>query len=140
MPTEYATGEKLLLFSFTPSIPFSFSYPPTSSSSSAPFILSSFCFSFFLLPYTSVSFSSDSGHDNNFSLESWPSMPASFSNATAILQTSFLNLLSSLRSSNFLKISVFYSMSICCFAFLAFDLQTVSALAFAYALSALKGL
>jgi len=67
-------------------------------------------------------------------------MPANFSNATAILQTSFLNPLNLLRSSNFLEISAFYSVSICCFAFLAFDLQTISTLAFAHALSVLKGL
>jgi len=48
--------------------------------------------------------------------------------------------LNSLRLSNFLKISAFHSVSVYCFAFLAFDLLAVSALAFARALSALKGL
>jgi len=48
--------------------------------------------------------------------------------------------LNSLRLSNFLKISAFYSTSVCCFAFLALDLLAISALAFAHALSALKGL
>jgi len=62
-------------------------------------------------------------------------MLASFSNATAIL-----NPLSLLNSSNFLDISAFYSASVYCFNLLAFDLQTISALAFACALSVLKGL
>jgi len=57
-----------------------------------------------------------------------------------ILYTSFLNPLNSLRPSNFLEISAFHSVSICCFNFLAFDLLAVSTLAFAHALSALKGL
>jgi len=48
--------------------------------------------------------------------------------------------LNSLRPSNFLEISAFYSASICCFAFLVLDLLAVSALAFAHALSASKGL
>ena len=138
--TEYMTGEKLLPLFSTPSILSSSSCPPTSSSSSTLSILSSFCFPLSLLSCVSIFNPSDSSHDNNFSSESWPSMPASFSNATAILWMSFLNLLNSLRSSNFLEISTFYSASICCFAFLAFDLWTVSVLAFARVLSTLKGL
>jgi len=67
-------------------------------------------------------------------------MPANFSNATAILQTSFLKPQSSLNSSSFLETSAFHSMSICCFIFLAWDLWIVSALVFARALSASKGL
>jgi len=80
-------------------------------------------------------------------LTSWPFpswlslfIPASFSNATAILRTSFLNLLNSLRLSNFLEISAFHSVSIYYFNFLAFDLLAISILAFARALSASKGL
>jgi len=49
-------------------------------------------------------------------------------------------LLNSLRPSNFLKISAFYSASVCYFAFLALDLLAISALAFARALSVSKGL
>ena len=79
-------------------------------------------------------------------------MPANFFNATAILQTSFLKLCNSLKSSSFLKpcnslksssfleTSTFHSMSICCFIFLALNLQTTFILIFVYALSALKGL
>ena len=67
-------------------------------------------------------------------------MPANFFNATAILQTSFLKLCNSLKSSSFLETSTFYSMSICCFIFLALNLQTTFTLIFVYALSALKGL
>ena len=123
------TGEKLLLFSSTPSIPFfSFCFL-TSSSFSAPSILFSLCFPFSLLFCICIS-----------SSVSWLSMPANFSNATAILQTSFFNLCNSLNSSNFLKTSIFYSTSICCFVFLTLDHWTASALAFTCALSALKGL
>jgi len=49
-------------------------------------------------------------------------------------------LLNSLRPSNFLEISAFYSASVCCFAFLTFDLLAISALAFACAFSMSKGL
>ena len=66
-------------------------------------------------------------------------MPASFSNATAILQMSFLNPLNSLGSSNFLKISTLHSTSVCCFTFLALDLLAISALAFAHALALVQG-
>jgi len=48
--------------------------------------------------------------------------------------------LNSLRPSNFLKISAFYSTSVCCFAFLALDLLAISALAFTCTLSVSKGL
>ena len=140
MPTENATGEKLLLFSSTLSIPSSSFCPSVSSSPSALSIISSFFFPFFLLLCISVSSPSDSSHDNGSFLESWLSIPASFSNATVIHHTSFLNLLNSLRPSNFLKISAFHSVSICCFDFLTFDLLAVFVLAFAYALLASKGL
>ena len=130
--TEYTTREKPLLPSSTPSIPL------FSLSNLA--ILSSFYFSFSLLSCTSVSSPSNAGHKNCSSLESWLSLPASFSIATAILQTSFLNLHNLLNSSNFLETSVFHSISVCCFIFLALDLQMVSSLAFACALSTLKGL
>ena len=133
------TGEKLLLSSFTLSILFSSSCPPTSFSSA----LSSSCsfyFLFSLLPCTSVSSLSDSSHENCSFLESWPSMLANFSNTTAILWISFLNPCNSLKSSNFLKTSAFYSASVCCFVFPALDLQTTSTLAFTCALSASKGL
>ena len=53
---------------------------------------------------------------------------------------SFLMPLNSLRLSNFLKISAFYSASVYCFAFLTLDLLAVSTLAFAHALSTSKGL
>ena len=99
-----------------------------------------FCFPFFLLPCTSVSSPLDSSHNNSSLLESWLSIPASFSDATTILWISFLNPWSSLNFSNFLKTSAFYFTSVCCFIFLAFDLQTISALAFAHALSVSKGL
>ena len=140
MPTEYMTREKLLLPSSIPSIPFSSFWPLTYSSSFTPFKLISFCFLFFLLSCTSISFPSDSGHDNSSSSESWLSIPASFSNATAIIWTSFLNSWSSLNSSSFLKTSAFHSTFVCCLVFLAFDLQTVSTLAFACVLSVSKGL
>jgi len=48
--------------------------------------------------------------------------------------------LNSLRLSNFLKISAFYSAFVYCFAFLTLDLLAVSVLAFARALSTSKGL
>jgi len=67
-------------------------------------------------------------------------MPANLSNATAILRMSFLKPHNPPRPSSFLKTSAFHSTSVCCFAFLAFDLLVVSALAFACALSASKGL
>jgi len=67
-------------------------------------------------------------------------MPANFSNATAILQTSFLKPHNSLKSSSFLETSTFHSVSIYCFVFLVLDLQTAFTLAFVYALFALKGL
>ena len=67
-------------------------------------------------------------------------MPASFSKATTILRTSFLNPFNSPKPSSFRKTSAFHSASICCFAFLAFDLLVVSTLAFARALSTSKGL
>jgi len=53
---------------------------------------------------------------------------------------SFLNPHNSPKSSNFLETSAFHSASVCCFIFLAFDLLAVSALAFAHAFSASKGL
>jgi len=53
---------------------------------------------------------------------------------------SFLNPLNSFKPSSFRKTSAFHSMSVCCFAFLTFDRLAVSALAFARALSASKGL
>jgi len=53
---------------------------------------------------------------------------------------SFLSLYNLFKPSSFHKTSAFYSMSVCCFAFLAFDLLAVSALAFACALSVSKGL
>ena len=140
VPTENTTREKLLFLSSIPSILFSSSCFLMFFSSSALFELCSFCFLFFLLSCTSVSFLLDSGHNNSSSSESWLSIPASFSDATAILQISFLNPQSSLNSFNFLKTSAFYFMSICCFIFLTFDLQTASALAFVHALSASKGL
>ena len=132
MPTEYTTREKLLLPSSTSSIPL---FSPSNLA-----ILFSLYFPFSLLSCTSIFSSSDAGHKNCSSLEFWLSIPASFSIATAILQTSFLNSHNLLNSSNFLKTSVFYSTSICCFIFLALDLQIVSALAFACALSILKDL
>ena len=67
-------------------------------------------------------------------------MPASFPNATVILQTFFLKPHNSLNSSNFLKTSIFYSTSVCCFVFLAFDLWTAFALAFVHALFVSKDL
>ena len=141
VPTENATRNKLLFLSSTSSIPFSSSCSPTSSSSSsAPSILSSLCFPFSFFPYISLSSLSDSGHENCSSLEFWLSIPVSFSNATVILCMSFLNLLNSLRFSNFLEISVLHSASVCCFNFLAFDLLAISTLAFACALSVSKGL
>ena len=130
--TEYATREKLLLSSSTPSISFS-------SSPSDLAIFFFLCFPFSLLFCTFVSFPSDTGHKNCSFLESWSSMLASFFNTTAILQMSFLNL-SSLRSSNFLDISAFHSVFVYYFNLLAFDLQTISALAFACALFVSKGL
>ena len=97
MPIEYVTREKLLS-SFTLSIAFSFSCPPTSPSSSALSELCSLCFLFSVLPCTSVSFFSDSGHENCSSLESWPFIPANFSNARKwyyliyyIISSSFLS-------------------------------------------------
>jgi len=48
--------------------------------------------------------------------------------------------LNSLRLSNFLKISAFYSASVYYFAFLTLDLLAVSTLAFACTLSTSKGL
>jgi len=53
---------------------------------------------------------------------------------------SFLKPHSSPKPSSFLNTSAFYSVSVCCFALLAFDLLAVSALAFTCALSASKGL
>ena len=140
--TEYTTRENLLLLSSTPFILFSSSCSPTSASSSpfSPSNLSSLCFPFFLLPCTSIISLSDFSYEICSLSESSPSMPASFTNATAILQMSFLMPLNSLRSSNFLKISAFHSTSVCCFNFLALDLLAVSTLAFAHALSVLKGL
>ena len=134
------TREKLPSSSSIPSILFSSSYPLVSSSSFTLSTLSSFCFPFSLLPYTSINFPSDSGYEICFSLESSPSIPASFSKATAILWMSFLMLLNSLRLSNFLKISACHSTSVCYFTFLTLDLLAISALVFACALSALKGL
>jgi len=67
-------------------------------------------------------------------------MPASFSNATAILRTSFLKPCNSPKLSSFLKTSAFYSASVCCFALLTFDLLAISILVFTWALSASKGL
>ena len=84
--------------------------------------------------------SSDSSLDNNSSSESWPLMLASFSNATAILCTSFLKPCNSPKPSSFLKTSAFYSTSVCCFALLTCDLLAVSTLVFAWILSASKGL
>ena len=46
-----------------------------------------------------------------------PYIPANFSNTSAILQTSFLKPHNSLKSTNFLETSAFYSVSICCFDF-----------------------
>ena len=132
MPTENATREKLQLPSFTPSIPF--------SSSSILSIPSSLHFPFSLFSCTSVSSPSDSGHEINSSLESWPPILANFSKATAILHMSFLNLLNSSKPSSLRKTSAFHSASVCCFTFLAFDLLAVSTLTFACALSASKGL
>ena len=118
--TEYATGEKLLL---------------PSSISSAPAIFFSLYFPFSLLFCTSVSSLLDSSHKIYFSSESWLSILANFSNATTILQIfNLLNLF------NFLEMSAFYSVFICCFVFLILDLQTTSVLAFAHALFASKGL
>ena len=128
------TRVKLLPPSFIPSISFfSSSCLPISSSSSSLSNLSSLCFPFSLHPCTSVISPSDSGHGICLSLESLPSMPASFSNTTTILQISFLNPRNSLKSSNFLKTSAFHSVSVCYLVFLAFNLQTVSALALARA-------
>ena len=67
--TENMTGVKLLFPSFISSIPFSSSCSLTSSFSSIPSIISFFCFPFFLLPGTSVSFPSDFSYDNSSSLE-----------------------------------------------------------------------
>jgi len=67
-------------------------------------------------------------------------MPASLSNATVILRTSFLKPCNSPKPSSFLKTSTFHSASVCCFTLLAFDLLADSALVFARALSASKGL
>jgi len=53
---------------------------------------------------------------------------------------SFLKLRNSPKWSSFRNTSAFHSASVYCFAFLAFDLLAVSALAFACALSASKGL
>jgi len=64
-------------------------------------------------------------------------MPAILSNASATLQTWTTN---SFTFPNFSNTCPFHSASICCFVFLAWDLQIVSALAFAYALSASKDL
>jgi len=44
------------------------------------------------------------------------------------------------KPSSFHETSAFHSASVCCFAFLAFDLLAVSALAFACALSVSKNL
>ena len=132
MPTEYTIREKLLLSSSTPSILFSLP--------SNPAILSSLYFPFSLLFCTSVSSSSDASHKNCSSLESWLSIPASFSIATAILQTSFLNPHNLLNLSNFLNTSIFHSVSVCCFVFLALDLQIASILAFVHVLSTSKSL
>jgi len=52
----------------------------------------------------------------------------------------FLKPRNSPKPSSFLRTSAFHSASVCCLAFLAFDLLAVSALAFAHALSASKGL
>ena len=134
------TEEKLPPPSSTPSIPFSSSCPLVSFSSSALFTLSSFCFPFSLLPCTCVDSLSDFSHEIRSLSKSSLSMPASFSKATAILWMSFLMLLNSLRQSNFLKISAFHSVSVCCFAFLTLDLLAVSTLAFARALFMWKGL
>ena len=132
MPTENATREKLLFPSSTLSISF--------SSPSIPSIFSSLCFPFFLFSCTSVFSPSNSGHEINSSSESWPSIPANASNATAILCTSFLNPLNSSKPSSFHKTSDFHSASVCCFAFLALDLLAASDLAFACTLSVSKGL
>jgi len=53
---------------------------------------------------------------------------------------SFLKPHNSPKLSSFLRTSAFHSVSVCCLVFLAFDLLAVSALAFARALSASKGL
>ena len=137
--TEYVTGEKLLFSSFIPFILF-FSFCPLTSFSSTPSSSYSLCFLFSLLPCTSISFPLDSGHENCSSSESWPSIPASFFKATMILWIFFLKPCNSLNSSNFLETPAFHFASVCCFVFLALDLQTASALAFACALSASKGL
>ena len=134
------TREKLLLFSSTSSIPFFSFCPLTSSSFFAPSILSSLCFPFSLLFCTFIFSPLDFGHENCSFSVSWLSMLANFSNATVILQTSFLNPCNSLNFSNFLKTSIFYSVSICCFVFLVLDYWTASTLAFACTLSASKGL
>jgi len=140
--TEYATGENRLLPSSTPCIPLSSSCSPVSNSFSSfsPSNLSFLCFPFSLTPCTSVISPSDSGYDNNSSSEFGLSIPANLFSATAILCTSFLKPCSSPRPSSFLRTSVFHSASVCCFVFLAFDLLAASALAFAHALSASKGL
>jgi len=67
-------------------------------------------------------------------------MPANFSNATMILWTFFFKPRNSLQLSNFLETSTFHSTFVCCFVFLAFDLQTTFALVFTHALSVSKGL
>jgi len=53
---------------------------------------------------------------------------------------SLLKPYSSPKPSSFLNTSAFHSVSICCFALLAFNLLAVSALVFARTLSASKGL
>ena len=123
VPTDYVTGKKSPSPSSTPSIPVSSSCLLVSSSSSASSTLSSFCFPFSLLPCTSINSPLDSSYKICSSSESSPFIPASFSKATAILRMSFLMPLNSLRPSNFLKISVSYSASIYCFAFLVLDLR-----------------
>jgi len=55
-------------------------------------------------------------------------------------QTLAMNFLKPRSSLSFLETSVFHSMSIYCFVFLAWDLQIISALAFARALFVSKGL
>ena len=124
------------------------STPSISSSSSclltSPFTtlssLYSLCFPFSILPRTSVTSPSDSGHDICSLSESWLSIPASLSNAAAILRMSFLSPYNSSKLSSFCETSTFHSASICCFAFHTFDLLAISTLAFVRALSVSKGL